>query len=1768
MKLYTKHPSQHQNFLINNGTTPIKVTPLKWLRVFTYLIVLPFRFLLRVLTLSSLLLPYKFRRKLNSTQRLFLNVIIASIFLVFGVWIYTSFSQPEQSEAAWFNDQWLYRQKVDITNSSGSNLTDFQVAITLNTAQMITDGKLQSDCDDIRFVNQKGDILHHWRIPTTLCNTSTTKFFVRITSIPTNGTTIFVYYGNSTAQNIEDAGKVFDRGGIRGFFYAHNSGSHPTTSAAFDTFFTSNIAGFQGQQLYSQINCANNNCNPFDPDDNSYATYFEGIIYIPTTGTYYFATDSDDASDIYIDGDFTASSSAGTNVANWYNGHGLANNWSQSGSIVLTKGYHTFRYRMEEISGGDGFRAAWQKPGDSSYSYITGEYFYSKKYASSEPTISLGTEEQSPGPVAYWKFDEGFGSQTVDTQNKIVGTLTNGTQWKNGSDCISGSCVFLDGENDYISMGDPASGILDFGTSDFTISAWIRIGTTSATYKPVIAAKGGWGTPGFRLEMMTNGLMYYRISDTVGGNETTLGTKVINDGKWHHVAWVFDRDGLVTGYIDGIAVGSNNISSYQTSISGTSNFYVGRNNGGNYFNGFIDELKVYRYARSAQEIKADMSSRGSVKGTSVGIGGSSPTSSLSNGLVGYWKMDETSWNGTAGEVIDSSGNGNNGTAVSGAEASPSAKFGRSGYFAGIDEYVNIGNINATNVLSVSAWFYTSSTINAASTGRELLGWSSWTGIILGSTTSNCTNEIITVFSNTGRSCWVSTTETISPGWHHVVVVWNSKNVQYDIYLDGNLKTPLTVGNTPEVTDGTNVIIGVLPSSNQYYNGNIDEVRIYNRALSPTEIQELYNFAPGPIAYYDFEEGQGTSLSDKSGNGNNSTSFGGTPTWTTGFYGSGMKFDNASTDQVTIPGSEILNYNNYTLGFWIKFTGEYDGTYRQIIARDPNGTDRSPGLWVIPNSLRVHWKHPYPGNAGPNAIGPGGENTSFVANKWYYMTGVKNGTSFDYYLNGVKIGSTYTLTDPMINDAGGSFYIGKSAGYNSAGFIIDEIKLYNYARTQKQIIEDMNAGHPAGGSPVGSQALYLKFDEGYGTTAYDSSPNRLNGTVSGGSTGSNTSATQVWTNDGKFGKAVEFDGIDDSISLSDNAALDIGTGDKTWTLWFKSGQTNRGILYRKSDASNANGVIIDINANATGRLRCYLHSTVISVESATGVAYNDDQWHHLACVLNRANNTWKLYIDGKLQNTADASSLSTTDLNAAGGVNISASPAYLGLIDDLKVYSSALTDNEVKIDLTRNSSLVLGAGSTSDDGTTASSSASRAYCIPGDTSTCNPPVGEWRFEEGSGGTVNDTSGNGNTGTWNGTGTLHWTKGKIGKAGNFEGNSDYVSVNSSATIPTGGTARTLEMWVYTTDNSWADNANTIFEYGTNTTRQAFGIDMNPFPNIEVYTWGDDATVNTGLSNKAGWWHLAVTYDGSTTIKTYINGVLKNTKTLAGVLNTASSTVNIGRSALVNAYFDGRLDHIQLYDYARSPAQIAWDYNRGKPVAHWKFDECQGSTVNDSSGNGNSGTLNIGGTGSQTSVGTCSTSGTAWGNGATGKFNHSLNFDGTDDYISTNYTHNFTNGFSATAWFRTTSSSSNLQTILANGGADSATVGIALRVNSAGKILFEGSKGTSGTWNFSTTSNKIVNDGIWHFITATWDGTTNTNAVKLYIDGILDQQTTALASVSNSSLTLSIGRIPGAGVSYFDGKIDDVQIFNYALTANQVKSLYNQGGAIRFGPTSGTP
>ena len=129
--------------------------------------------------------------------------IIASVAVVGSGGLMYYLSTKESGEVlGWMNSSWLYRKAIEVDNSYGVEISNEDVLIEIDTQSLISTGKMQDDCDDIRIVDSDDStILNHWIQRG--CNTSTTRIWVRIPTLPSNGKTIYIYYGNSSATNIE-----------------------------------------------------------------------------------------------------------------------------------------------------------------------------------------------------------------------------------------------------------------------------------------------------------------------------------------------------------------------------------------------------------------------------------------------------------------------------------------------------------------------------------------------------------------------------------------------------------------------------------------------------------------------------------------------------------------------------------------------------------------------------------------------------------------------------------------------------------------------------------------------------------------------------------------------------------------------------------------------------------------------------------------------------------------------------------------------------------------------------------------------------------------------------------------------------------------------------------------------------------------------------------------------------------------------------------------------------------------------------------------------------------------------------------------------------------------------------------------------------------------------------------------------------------------------------------------------------------------------------
>ena len=134
------------------------------------------------------------------------SILIASILIILlGIPVLAYLFIIEQTEdtVAWYSGSWMYRRKVDLA-CAGCPRTNAQYLITLDTAALISQGKMRSDCGDLRIVDSNDSTtLSYWIEGG--CNTSTTQIWVLIPSMNNNPYPIYAYYGNPSATTTEES---------------------------------------------------------------------------------------------------------------------------------------------------------------------------------------------------------------------------------------------------------------------------------------------------------------------------------------------------------------------------------------------------------------------------------------------------------------------------------------------------------------------------------------------------------------------------------------------------------------------------------------------------------------------------------------------------------------------------------------------------------------------------------------------------------------------------------------------------------------------------------------------------------------------------------------------------------------------------------------------------------------------------------------------------------------------------------------------------------------------------------------------------------------------------------------------------------------------------------------------------------------------------------------------------------------------------------------------------------------------------------------------------------------------------------------------------------------------------------------------------------------------------------------------------------------------------------------------------------------------------
>jgi hypothetical protein len=210
------------------------------------------------------------------------------------------------------------------------------------------------------------------------------------------------------------------------------------------------------------------------------------------------------------------------------------------------------------------------------------------------------------------------------------------------------------------------------------------------------------------------------------------------------------------------------------------------------------------------------------------------------------------------------------------------------------------------------------------------------------------------------------------------------------------------------------------------------------------------------------------------------------------------------------------------------------------------------------------------------------------------------------------------------------------------------------------------------------------------------------------------------------------------------------------------------------------------------------------------------------------------------------------------------------------------------------------------------------------------VGYWNFNEGTGTTAKDSSGNNDNGAISGS---TWITGKLGYGLNFNGTSSFVNVtNSTALNPTN--ALTISTWIKVNDVSNAGYGSwpMIIAHAKGTTRNGYSLywhDGTHEPGFELYNnnvWVGGVNSVKKDWQSGIWYHIAVTYQyqtsGTANLKFYVNGVLNNQTTYNNVkpgTNTSSLTIGAQDSRASAYNFNGQIDDVRIYNRALTAAEV---------------------------------------------------------------------------------------------------------------------------------------------------------------------------------------------------------------------------------------------------------
>jgi hypothetical protein len=873
---------------------------------------------------------------------------------------------------------------------------------------------------------------------------------------------------------------------------------------------------------------------------------------------------------------------------------------------------------------------------------------------------------------------------------------------------FSSKCVVFDGSNDYVTMGN----VLGYErTNAFSVSYWAKVSVGANGF--VVAKQNslgyGWGC----LADYSGAKSYLQLQSATG--QVYVSAPVPSDGAWHHIVWTYDGSSAAAGcscFVDGQSVTVTTVTdTLSATIVNTGALVLGARNGASsFYKGRLDEIAIYGRELSLAEAQWLYNA-----GSPCDL---TPTAGP-DGLAAWWRMGEgdtyptlldSGASSVPPTVRDLSGNNYTGT-MTNMESTDvvldAPGRGMSVIFDGVDDYATAGNQldRERNLpISWSMWFKTTATtgwllakMDGATTYRGYGVYMTGGKLFLSLRSDAATSNEI----------YVGTTSAFNDGeWHHLVWTYDGASTAAGCkcYLDGVLQTTSVVTDNLSATIANSSPLflaarptGGLPAYSTPFAGQLDEVAMYNKELSGSEVTWIYNsgvpndignFLYSPSSYWRMGEGATfpaiPDLGSVAANGTLTNMESGDITSDTAGGDSSLSCNFGGTDEYMDCGNvhDLSNsLANESWSCWFKTSAT---TPVWLMAKADSNFGTTLGYRMgLTSTGAMRFERKRDGTAG---IDSWQTATGFNDGNWHHVLFTHYGVSGVYiFVDGVSMSLSSTVYSGGTSTTNSvAFTVGAMAAGSGAAVVeIDEVSVFTYQLGVSAAMWFYNSGAPRyllPDAPTGLWAWWRMGDGDVFSTLKDRSA----------FWGYDQTMTNMYADDiigdspglvSDFdAHCLEFGGTNEYVNAGNILGFE-RTDAFSVSYWFKANGTG-GYVVSKMDSGPAGwGAYQSPSAGVQFFLINNVSTNLIWVNGPTNV--NDNYWHHVVWTYDgsSAASGVKCYVDGVLRSTTVSSdNLSATILNS-GNLNIGSrtggTAALVGRLDEVAVYAKELSLAEVQ-----------------------------------------------------------------------------------------------------------------------------------------------------------------------------------------------------------------------------------------------------------------------------------------------------------------------------------------------------------------------------------------------------------------------------------------------------------------------------------------------------------